>query len=122
MNSGRSSDDKKVVIVSVLIFSGLLLLGIGGCCILNEKRRTTSSPSFSGRGPAAYLAKEHCSDDEIRASKELDLPFFDLEIILAATNNFSIESKIGEGGFDPVYQVIMKQQYDLKHSLYVQKK
>ncbi|XP_029121215.1 receptor-like serine/threonine-protein kinase SD1-8 [Elaeis guineensis] len=104
MNSGRSSDDKKVVIVSVLIFSGLLLLGIGGCCMLNEKRRTTSSPSFSGRGPAAYLAKEHCSDDEIRASKELDLPFFDLEIILAATNSFAIESKVGEGGFGPVYQ------------------
>ncbi|KAG1368210.1 Receptor-like serine/threonine-protein kinase SD1-8 [Cocos nucifera] len=104
MNSGRSSDNKKVVIVNVLIFSGLLLLGIGGCCILNKKCGTTSLPSFSRRGPAAYLAKEHCSNDEISASKELDLPFFDLETIVAATNNFAIESKIGEGGFGPVYQ------------------
>ncbi|XP_073115462.1 receptor-like serine/threonine-protein kinase SD1-7 [Elaeis guineensis] len=93
MKSGRNSDNKKVLIVSVLIFSWLLLLGIGGCCILKEKR-----------GTAAYLAEEYCTDDEISASKKSDLLFFDLEIILAATNNFSIESKIGEGGFGPVYQ------------------
>ncbi|KAK7302655.1 hypothetical protein RJT34_13548 [Clitoria ternatea] len=31
-------------------------------------------------------------------------PFFDINTILAATNNFSVENKIGEGGFGPVYR------------------
>ncbi|KAK7412244.1 hypothetical protein VNO78_03695 [Psophocarpus tetragonolobus] len=31
-------------------------------------------------------------------------PLFDIDTILAATNNFSIENKIGEGGFGPVYR------------------
>lgn len=36
---------------------------------------------------------------------DLELPFFDLTTILKATNNFSIENKLGEGGFGPVYKV-----------------
>ncbi|KAK6141244.1 hypothetical protein DH2020_024999 [Rehmannia glutinosa] len=35
---------------------------------------------------------------------ELELPFFDLATIATATNNFSRENKIGEGGFGPVYK------------------
>jgi len=35
----------------------------------------------------------------------LELPFFDLATIINATNNFSIEKKLGEGGFGPVYKV-----------------
>ena len=32
---------------------------------------------------------------------------------MAATNSFSQENKLGEGGFGPVYKVIInKQQYD----------
>ncbi|XP_061368813.1 G-type lectin S-receptor-like serine/threonine-protein kinase At4g27290 [Gastrolobium bilobum] len=31
-------------------------------------------------------------------------PLFDIDAILAATNNFSVENKIGEGGFGPVYK------------------
>ena len=38
--------------------------------------------------------------------KGIDVPFFDLESILIATNNFSNENKLGEGGYGPVYKVI----------------
>ncbi|XP_057451257.1 G-type lectin S-receptor-like serine/threonine-protein kinase At4g27290 isoform X1 [Lotus japonicus] len=34
---------------------------------------------------------------------EIDLPLFDLTTIAAATNGFSMNKKIGEGGFGPVY-------------------
>lgn len=107
--SGRNSSKKMVIVVTVLIFFGLLLLGIAGGCILNKmlnrRRRTTSLPSFSGRVPATFQARGHCSDDEISASKEPDLPFFDIETILAATDNLAIQNKIGDGGFGDVYQV-----------------
>ena len=37
--------------------------------------------------------------------KEVDLPIFSFASVSAATNNFSIENKLGEGGFGPVYKV-----------------
>lgn len=36
----------------------------------------------------------------------VDVPFFDLESILAATGNFANANKLGQGGFGPVYKVI----------------
>ncbi|EHA8589197.1 putative Receptor-like serine/threonine-protein kinase SD1-7 [Cocos nucifera] len=35
---------------------------------------------------------------------ELDVPSYDLGTIVAATDNFSITNKLGEGGFGPVYK------------------
>ncbi|TYK07068.1 G-type lectin S-receptor-like serine/threonine-protein kinase [Cucumis melo var. makuwa] len=34
----------------------------------------------------------------------IDIPFFDLESILVATDNFSNANKLGQGGFGPVYK------------------
>ena len=39
--------------------------------------------------------------------KDIDIPFFDLESILVATNSFSDANKLGEGGYGPVYKVIL---------------
>ncbi|KAM7498229.1 hypothetical protein LguiA_022643 [Lonicera macranthoides] len=36
--------------------------------------------------------------------KNIDVPFFDLETILAATDSFSDAKKLGQGGFGPVYK------------------
>lgn len=36
---------------------------------------------------------------------EFELPLFEIAIIEAATRNFSMCNKIGEGGFGPVYKV-----------------
>ena len=38
-------------------------------------------------------------------SKESWIPFFSLASISAATDNFSMENKLGEGGFGPVYKL-----------------
>lgn len=35
-----------------------------------------------------------------------DLKIFDFQTIVAATNNFSLINKLGDGGFGPVYKVI----------------
>ena len=39
--------------------------------------------------------------------KGIDVPFFDLEDILTATDDFSDANKLGQGGFGPVYKVIV---------------
>ena len=44
--------------------------------------------------------------------EDLELPFFDLATIITATNNFSINNKLGEGGFGPVYKVNLKPSYE----------
>ncbi|XP_025887942.2 putative serine/threonine-protein kinase receptor [Solanum lycopersicum] len=43
-------------------------------------------------------------------AEELEIPVFDLSVIMKATNNFSIDKKIGEGGFGPVYKGILEGQ------------
>jgi hypothetical protein len=40
--------------------------------------------------------------------RDLELPFFNLSTIIDATNNFSNDNKLGEGGFGPVYKVNMR--------------
>ena len=37
--------------------------------------------------------------------EDLDLPLFDLTTICNATNNFSIDNKLGQEGFGSVYKV-----------------
>lgn len=39
------------------------------------------------------------------AEKDVDLPLFDLEVILVATDDFAEHKKVGAGGFGPVYMV-----------------
>ena len=39
-------------------------------------------------------------------SKSREFPYFNLESLQAATNNFGDSNKLGQGGFGPVYKVI----------------
>ncbi|THF99877.1 hypothetical protein TEA_021107 [Camellia sinensis var. sinensis] len=40
--------------------------------------------------------------------EDLELPLFDLAVIANSTNNFSIDNKLGEGGFGPVYKGMLE--------------
>ncbi|XP_049414235.1 G-type lectin S-receptor-like serine/threonine-protein kinase At1g11410 [Solanum stenotomum] len=48
--------------------------------------------------------------DESSKKGKFEIPLFDLSTIAKATNNFSIDRKIGEGGFGPVYKGILEGQ------------
>lgn len=49
---------------------------------------------------------DHTDDYPDRSrDKDLELPQIDLSAIIKATDNFSIDNKLGEGGFGPVYKV-----------------
>jgi hypothetical protein len=43
-----------------------------------------------------------------RVREDLELPFFSLTTLANATNNFSSNNKLGEGGFGPVYKVTLQ--------------
>ena len=44
-------------------------------------------------------------------SEDLEVPFFNLTTIAIATNNFSNNNKLGEGGFGVVYKVNLPNNY-----------
>lgn len=54
-----------------------------------------SLPSFFDKGNAQQKDQ----------SMKHELKIFDFQIIAAATDNFSITNKLGQGGFGPVYKV-----------------
>ncbi|XP_019707010.2 receptor-like serine/threonine-protein kinase SD1-8 isoform X1 [Elaeis guineensis] len=86
-----------VVVGSVL---GILLLGFICCCFWKKKKRTRRQAQ-STLGSVSFASNYI---DESTEGRELELPLFDLGTIAAATNNFSIQNKLGEGGFGPVYK------------------
>ncbi|CAI9773314.1 unnamed protein product [Fraxinus pennsylvanica] len=65
-----------------------------GCCFL--RRRTRKKPYDA-------VSEENDEGNEISSVESLQ---FDLNTIALATNNFSTENKIGEGGFGSVYKAI----------------
>lgn len=46
--------------------------------------------------------------NEENVKEDLELPLVDLAVIFKATDGFSINNKLGEGGFGAVYMVIMQ--------------
>ncbi|KAM0063416.1 putative protein kinase RLK-Pelle-DLSV family [Helianthus debilis subsp. tardiflorus] len=53
--------------------------------------------------------KEWGHDPEYKGGDEdLELPLFGLSTLLTATNNFSTDNKLGEGGFGPVYKGVLE--------------
>ncbi|CAN1783591.1 G-type lectin S-receptor-like serine/threonine-protein kinase At4g03230 [Linum perenne] len=48
-----------------------------------------------------FINSEHFGEDDKR---DINVPFFDLDCVLAATDFFSFHNKLGQGGFGPVYK------------------
>ncbi|PAN28117.1 hypothetical protein PAHAL_5G131900 [Panicum hallii] len=108
--NGGGRPSKRVVTAAVATVAGvLLLLAVGCCCVWRKRRKrqgeTDSSAPGGGDDVLPFRARKHpaLEEDWKRAKKDVDLPLFDLEVILAATDNFALHNKIGEGGFGPVY-------------------
>ncbi|CBI20447.3 unnamed protein product, partial [Vitis vinifera] len=45
--------------------------------------------------------------------EHLEIPLFDLDTLLNATNKFSSDNKLGEGGFGPVYKAKLQERQEI---------
>lgn len=72
------------------------------CSETGSKERSQDFPltDFDSLSAGNEISEESRKED-------FDLPFFDLETIVIATDNFSDANKLGRGGFGPVYKVLL---------------
>ncbi|KAG2601235.1 hypothetical protein PVAP13_5KG575300 [Panicum virgatum] len=108
--NGGGRHSKRVVTAVVATVAGVLLLLAVGCFVWRKRRKRqgetdSSSAPAGGEDVLPFRARKHpaLEEDWKCAKKDVDLPLFDLEVILAATDSFALHNKIGEGGFGPVY-------------------
>ncbi|XP_073016128.1 G-type lectin S-receptor-like serine/threonine-protein kinase At4g27290 [Primulina eburnea] len=87
---------RRILIASLTSMMGIILLAALSLILYIRKR---NKDSIKGEQAGKFNESEH---------KELELPFFKLATILKATNCFSIENKLGEGGFGPVYKGMLE--------------
>lgn len=90
----RKKSTLAILAVSIVVM--LLLLAFGVYYLVRRQEKGTGNwTSFDVSQGAEELDG---------SSRHSDLPFFDLSTIAAATDNFSVAKKLGEGGFGSVYK------------------
>ncbi|ONK59509.1 uncharacterized protein A4U43_C08F7160 [Asparagus officinalis] len=95
IESISSQSHKRGHTILVVVLSVFLAILILACIIFYTLRKKKRS-----RGTSVNENAEESTRED-----SMELPLFDFDIIKRATNNFSDDNKIGEGGFGPVYKV-----------------
>ncbi|GKV51533.1 hypothetical protein SLEP1_g58178 [Rubroshorea leprosula] len=92
-DSDQEETKGKTKIMAGLIIAAVILVVTGVFVITYYIRR--SHRNIEGR-------ENGCSDE--RQIEDMELPLFEVALISNATNSFSSNNKLGEGGFGPVYK------------------
>ncbi|KAL9383217.1 hypothetical protein Peur_023540 [Populus x canadensis] len=90
----KSNVKKRIIVISGLS-AGILLLLLALVLYIRKKKQLKDR-NMTGVFEGNLQHK--------RNKEDLDLPLFDFGAMARATNNFSVNNKLGEGGFGPVYK------------------
>ncbi|XVE63384.1 hypothetical protein DITRI_Ditri07aG0016000 [Diplodiscus trichospermus] len=102
---------KKGVLASLMVAAAIVFIIVVAflCCYLRRQRgkRRQSKNAFVFTTSSALLEDSLGRKDIDESSRNADLPFFDFKTIAAATDNFSSDNKLGQGGFGTVYKGVL---------------
>ncbi|KAL0432909.1 UNVERIFIED_CONTAM: G-type lectin S-receptor-like serine/threonine-protein kinase [Sesamum latifolium] len=84
-----------------------------GCLIWYEELMDIRTMTQDGQVIYIRMAASEAGKYKKRHEKHPDLPFFNLSVILKATNHFSQSNKLGEGGFGPVYKGMLEEGQEI---------
>ncbi|XP_058771662.1 receptor-like serine/threonine-protein kinase SD1-8 [Vicia villosa] len=111
-NSGSTKKSHKAEIIGITISAAVLVLGL--CILLCKKRKLLRYGKTDNSRGSIQRSRELLMNEMVFSSHreasgernmdELDLPMFDFNTIIIATNNFLEENKLGHGGFGSVYK------------------
>ncbi|KAI7737806.1 hypothetical protein M8C21_011981, partial [Ambrosia artemisiifolia] len=99
-NDKSSSAGRRVRVIVPVAFVALVML-VSMCLFYRYKRKKQHKQGTSSN-------KFTHDPKNGSASEDLELPLFSVSTILKATNNFSMNNKLGEGGFGPVYKGVLE--------------
>ncbi|RWR88305.1 cysteine-rich receptor-like protein kinase 15 [Cinnamomum micranthum f. kanehirae] len=117
---GKEAKNSRVLAIGITVaFLGFVLLG---CCIFyllhgrkkpKRKEQQSQDALLDNLGPptGTELLNTNISGGSQMETQEL--PLISLDTILHATNNFSSENKLGEGGFGAVYKGILADEKEI---------
>ncbi|KAG6385518.1 hypothetical protein SASPL_154354 [Salvia splendens] len=97
---GSGSTKRKTLVVALSVVMGILLLGLS-LFLYSQKRKKQNHQQQESEMDIQYPNESH---------EELELPMYDISTIIKATDDFSANNKLGEGGFGPVYKGVLEGQ------------
>ncbi|KAI3774499.1 hypothetical protein L1987_49057 [Smallanthus sonchifolius] len=107
---GKSSSSKRVlaiyIVASVLVLSLFCSISyISYKRLANRRDKNQNNIEFMSHNTRTHINELLHLDHSKEEDREgIDVPYFELESIIAATDDFSEENRLGQGGFGPVYK------------------
>ncbi|KAF2304020.1 hypothetical protein GH714_026315 [Hevea brasiliensis] len=102
---------KEKIIISVVTVSSIAFVALiyGFRKWRANRRARTNAAVDTSRGNSRPIMGRSPLEDK----DSIELPLFDFDGILVATNNFDLENKLGQGGYGPVYKGTLQDGKDV---------
>ncbi|KAK6154298.1 hypothetical protein DH2020_008546 [Rehmannia glutinosa] len=100
---------REILIVTLSVVIGIVLLSLSVMLYYRKRKKLDREQRETGRPRFDYV-DNHTDESH---NKSLELPLFDLSTLTKATDDFSINNKLGEGGFGPVYKGLLEEGQEI---------
>uniref|UniRef100_A0A1J3DXH5 Receptor-like serine/threonine-protein kinase n=1 Tax=Noccaea caerulescens TaxID=107243 RepID=A0A1J3DXH5_NOCCA len=107
-NRNGSSRKRRIVLILICLIAAIMLLMVILFCYVRKRRKSNRNQ----RSSTTFIPDSFHFEESLRFEEDeernRELPLFELSTIVAATNNFFFENKLGAGGFGPVYKGVLQ--------------